>query len=241
MDRDAATGQVVRLAETAYSHNGDDYPKPGYFSQAYLRFSFDGGRSWEPDRAVPAWKHFNEVALCRAANGTIVACCRSDINPWYRDAAHRPAGLHEPDLYSGFGVSLSHDNGQTWSPVSPLFEYGRHFCSMVVMPNREIVMTYVVRIGYPCNVDGFPQYGIEAVVSRDHGVTWDMSRRLIVDEWTGNLRGHNAWWASPQSTSTVLLPDGSLLTAYGRAADCLPSADGKNGPPRDIGLVRWTP
>jgi hypothetical protein len=240
VDRDE-TGKVIRIAETAYSHNGGEYPNPGYFSQAYWRFSYDEGKTWEPDIAVPEWKHFNEVALCRAANGTIVASCRTDINQWYRDPAHRPDGLHEPDLYSGFGISLSIDNGKTWSQVNGLFEYGRHFSSMVVMPNHDIVMTYVVRIGYPYNVDGFVQYGIEAIVSRDHGVTWDLEHRLILDEWTGNLRGHNAWWSSPQSTSSVLLPDGSILTAYGRAADCLPTADGQIGPPRDIGLMRWKP
>lgn len=32
-------------------------------------------------------------------------------------------------------------------------------------------MTYVVRKGYVNTADGFPQFGIEAVVSRDNGQT----------------------------------------------------------------------
>lgn len=240
VDRDAA-GRVVRLAETAYSHEGDAYPAPGYFSQAYLRFSDDAGRSWGPEIAPPEWAGVNEVGLIRAADGRIVAACRTDLPQWYRDPAHRtPPGLDPPDLYAGFGISCSRDDGYTWSPVTLLFDHGRHFASPVLLPDGALAMTYVVRIGYPPNADGFPTYGIEALVSRDHGATWDLEHRLILDAWTGNQRGAaGAWWASPQSTSSVLLPDGAILTAYGRPARCLPTPDGQIGPPRDIGLLRW--
>ncbi len=234
VDRDPATGKVIRIAETAYSHEGEEYPKPGYFSQAYIRFSTDECLTWSPEIAVPEWKGINEVTLFRAANGDLIAACRTDINQWYRDPGHRPDGLHEPDMYSGFGISISKDNGLTWSKVDILFDYGRHFTSPVILPNGDIVMTYVVRIGYPYNVDGFPTFGIEAIVSRDHAVTWDLEHRLILDEWTGIIRGHDSWWPSPQSTSSLLLPDGSILTAYGRAYRCVPK-----GPPRDIGLLKW--
>lgn len=241
VDRDPATGKVIRLAETAYSHEGDEYPSQGYFSQAYIRFSEDEGLTWGEEVAVPEWKGINEVGLVRTADGRLIASCRTDLPAWYRDPTHRkPEGMEPPDLYSGFGISTSHDNGKTWSPVNILFDHGRHFVSFALLPNRDLVMTYVVRIGYPKNVDGFPTYGIEALVSHDHGVSWDMAHRIILDEWTGNMRGHPcAWWSSPQSTSSVLLPDWSILTAYGRAAGCLPTADGQIGPPRDIGLVRW--
>jgi len=240
VDRDVS-GKVIRLAETAYSHEGDEYPTQGYHSQACLRFSDDEGQTWGPEIVPPEWTGINEVGLARAADGRLVAACRTDLSAWYRDPAHRtPPGMEAPDLYAGFGISLSYDNGYTWSPVKTLFDYGRHFASIVLLPSGELVMTYMVRVGYPSNVDGFPTYGIEALVSCDHGVTWDMEHRLILDEWTGNMRGAPyAWWASPQSTSSVLLPDGAILTAYGRAYRCLPTADDQIGPPRDIGLVRW--
>ena len=234
VDRDPATGKVLRIAETAFSHEGDAYPMPGYFSQAYIRFSTDEGLTWYPEITVPEWKGISEVALFRAANGDMIAACRTDTNQWYRDPNHRPGGLHEPDLYSGLGISISKDNGLTWSKVAVLFDHGRHFASPVLLPSGAIVMPYVVRIGYPCNADGFPSFGIEAIVSRDHGVTWDIEHRIILDEWTGIIRGHDSWWPSPQSTSSVLLPDGSILTAYGRAYRCV-----AKGPPRDIGLVKW--
>jgi hypothetical protein len=234
VDRDPVTGKVVRIAEAAYSHEGDEYPKPGYFSQAYIRFSTDEGLTWSEEIAVPQWKGINEVTLFRAANGDMIAACRTDINQWYRDPGHRPDGLHTPDLYSGFGISISKDHGLTWSQITTIFDYGRHFTSPVILPNGDIIMTYVVRIGYPYNVDGFPTFGIEAIVSRDHGVTWDLEHRIILDEWTGYIRSHDSWWPSPQSTSSVLLPDGAILTVYGRAERCVPK-----GPPRDIGLLKW--
>lgn len=239
VDRDPATGRVTRLAEVAYSHEGTEYPAMGYFSQAYIRFSDDGAMTWGPETAVPQWHGINEVALVRAANGDLVAGCRTDLPRWFRDPAHRPPGLHEPDLYSGFGVSRSHDDGLTWSEVSLVHDHGRHFTSMVLLPGGALVMTYVVRIGYGHNPDGFPLFGIEAITSHDHGATWDLEHRLILDEWTGSLRGPCSWFPSPQSTSTVLLPDQSLLTAYGRAARCLPTDSGSPGPPRDLGLVQW--
>ena len=83
------------------------------------------------------------------------------------------------------------------------------------MPNQDIVMTYVVRKGYTNDKDGFPRFGIEAVVSRDHGQTWDLDHRYILHCWTGKRKGDTYWWPSSQATSSVLLPDGSILTAFG--------------------------
>ena len=84
---------------------------------------------------------------------------------------------------------------------------------MVVMPDNDIIMTYVVRKGYPDTDDGYPQFGIEAIVSHDNGETWDLDHRYILSYWKGIRKGPNAWYSSSQATSTILLPDGSLLTA----------------------------
>jgi hypothetical protein len=99
-------------------------------------------------------------------------------------------------------------------------------------------MTYVVRKGYKDSADGFPQFGIEAILSRDNGETWDLDHRYVLHWWKGNRQGPNGWWASCQATSTVLLPDGSLLTAFGTGYRSQPNE--QNMPaPRDAGLVRW--
>ena len=45
---------------------------------------------------------------------------------------------------------------------------------MVLLPNGSILMTYVVRKGYTDTADGYPRFGIEAIVSRDNGRSWDL-------------------------------------------------------------------
>ena len=102
-------------------------------------------------------------------------------------------------------------------------------------------MTYVVRKGYVKTKDGYPQYGIEAVISRDHGKTWDLDHKFILSSWKANRKDDFSWWAACQSTSSVLLPDGSILTVFGtgfRTHDQV-GTDPTKPFPRDIGLVKW--
>ena len=82
--------------------------------------------------------------------------------------------------------------------------------------------------------DGFPQWSVEAIVSRDNGETWDMAHRYVLAKWSG--------MSHVQSTSTILLPNGSSLTAFGagyrirRLKEPQPWLG-----PLDVGLVRWRP
>jgi hypothetical protein len=225
VDKNANTGNVERLM----SFCSDNMQPDGHF-QGYIRTSLDQGATWINEIKVPQMYRVNETALVRASNGDIVAACRTD-NP------DQFAG--QIDHYGGLAVSISKDNGATWSSLNTLYEWGRHHASMVVMPNDDIVMTYVVRKGYPDTAEGFPQFGVEAVVSHDNGASWDMDHRYILDSWVGNRLSSdpNSWWPSSQATSTVLMPDGSLLTAFGtgyrsQEVNGLPS-------PRDVGLVQW--
>jgi hypothetical protein len=111
---------------------------------------------------------------------------------------------------------------------------------MVLLPNRDMVMTYVVRKGYPETAEGYPQFGIEAIISHDNGETWDLDHRYILAKWHGITKGPNSWYASSQSTSTLRMLDGSLLTAFGTGYRAIDSS-GKGQPqPRDIGLVSWS-
>lgn len=230
-ERDAATGKLVRLFETGYQQSGHTD------SQAFLRSSTDGGATWSSAARIPQWQGANEVALLRAANGNLVAACRTII----------PVRMqHESlDHFEGLGISISADEGRTWSDVRKLYDWGRHHPSLVLLPSGDIVMTYVVRKGYVDSPQGFPQFGIEAVVSHDHGESWDLDHRYLLHTWVGNRSGSNqnlpgpqAWWASCQATSTLLLPDGSLLTAFGTGYRSQPNAQGQSSP-RDVGLIQW--
>lgn len=229
VERSPATGDVGRLVETGYNWEGGGHGSPTGYQQAFIRFSTDGGRTWGEDTRVPQWRGVSEVALLRAENGVVVAACRTDM-------ARQHVG--NIDHYEGLGICLSEDGGRTWSQVDRLYDYGRHHPSLVLMPSGTVLMTYVVRLGYPRDAQGLPQFGIEAVVSRDHGASWDLPGRFVLAEWCGNRTGANEWWPSSQGTSTVLLPDGSLLTAFGTGYRSQPNAEGKPTP-RDVGLVHW--
>ena len=229
VDRDLTTGAVKRLVDTGYNWEGGGHGSPTGYQQAFVRFSTDGGRTWTEDTRVPQWHGVSEVALLRAKNGDIVAACRTDMARQY---------LGKIDHYEGLGICRSKDDGKTWSQVDRLYDYGRHHPCLVLLPNDNILMTYVVRLGYPRDAEGFPQFAIEAVLSRDHGASWALPHRFVLAKWSGNRTGANEWWPSSQATSTVLLPDGYLLTAFGTGYRSQPNAQGQPAP-RDVGLVRW--
>lgn len=224
-----STGEIAKLVEASWRPTGVAWASAdGFYSQAYLRTSSDLAQSWSPEVKVPQWLGVNEVHLLRAANGDWVAACRTDYPQ--RFARY---GL---DHFGGLAVSLSKDEGETWSALRPLYESGRHHPSMVLTEDGAIVMTYVVRLGFPATFEGYPQFGVEAIVSRDHGQTWDHDHRYILAHWAGNITGLNAWFCGVQSTSTVRLADGTMLTAFGT---------GFRNPAQatvckmDVGLVRW--
>lgn len=232
VDRDPKTGETIRIVSTAYIVGHHIEP-----DQAVLRTSSDLGENWSLNLVVPQWRGYNEVAFTRAANGDIVAALRTKLGVEHIGKVNI---VPENDHYEGLGFSISKDNGQTWSEVELLYTFGRHHPSMVRLPNDHIVMTYVCRRGYPNDVGGYKQFGIEAIVSRDHGRTWDMEHRYILHKWSANRKGRDAWWASSQATSTVLLPDGSLLTAFGTGYRSQPGKQvASQSAPRDVGLVNW--
>ena len=219
VDRDRKTGKTVRLAEAGYAQTGTN-------SQAYIRFSTDEGQTWSKSIKVPQWHGVNEVALFRAGNGDLVAACRTDVPDRLEDKI---------DHNEGLASSVSKDDGHTWSTVNMLYDYGRHHPSLVLMPDGDIVMIYVVRKGYVNSHDGFPQFGVEAIVSHDHGRSWDLDHKYILHAWTGDIKGENSWWPSSQATSSQLLPDGSIITVFGTGYRIRSDVQA----PRDVGLVRW--
>jgi Neuraminidase (sialidase) len=229
VERDATTGKVTRLVETGYTWWKPPEVQVAH-QQGYIRSSTDEGKTWSEAVKVPEWQAISEVALLRAANGDLVAACRTDM-------PRRMEG--DIDHAEGLGVSISKDNGRTWSAVEWLYEWGRHHPAMILMPNGDIVMTYVVRRGYTADKDGFPRFGIEAITSRDHGRTWDLDHRYILHSWTGKRKGDDTyWWPSSQATSSVLFADGSILTAFGTGYRVDTQATYPPSP-RDVGLIQW--
>jgi hypothetical protein len=223
VDRDPKTGNINQLAETGYNSTDGSV-------QAYIRFSTDEGQTWSKSIKVSQWHGANEVCLLRAGNGVLLAACRTHISPKMKGKTL--------DHYEGLGTSISKDDGRTWSAVKKLYDYGRHHPSLLLMPNQDSVMTYVVRLGYVDDRGGLPQFGIEAMVSHDHGVTWDLDHRYLLHVWSGKRKGDTYWWPSSQATSSSLMPDGTILTAFGTGFRIQAGEDSPQAP-RDVGLVNW--
>jgi hypothetical protein len=244
VDKDPVTGKTTRLWGTG--GNGKGTYKPflwfSHGTQALLRDSKDGGHTWSKGRFIPEWRGATETAITRAKNGDMVVACRPD--PLQRFYQVEPP-LPDIDHFCGFGVSISKDNGQTWSKYTDnmIYGWGRHHSSMIVLPNGDIVMTYLVRVGYVDTPDGFPQFGIEAIVSRDNGQTWDLDHKYILVLWKGQIstKAPRSWYTfpAPQGTSSVLLPDGTILTAFGTGHRVKKIKGEFANFPRDVGLLQW--
>ena len=226
VDRNSDTGATQRIMLAGYTYTTDMNHTLGF-----VRFSDDLCDTWSTDIVVPQWDRKNEIALVRAANGDIVAAPRLD--PSDED-------LNKYDHYTGFGISISKDNGYTWSEVETVYDVGRHHTSTVLLPNGDLVMSYVVRLGYPDTAEGIPQFGVEAVVSHDNGRSWDLEHRYVLHRWNVGRKDRVPWHRSVQQTSSVILPDGTIYTAFGTYYRSEPAENGLIRP-LDVGLVRWRP
>ncbi len=233
-----------KLAQVGYVPNNGKLGETGYYSQPYIRFSTDEARTWSTPTKITEWKGVNEVNLIVANNGDWIAACRLDS-----DMSHHQGHEGNFDNYSGLAISISSDQGKSWSPLSKLFDYGRHHpCMILLDDNQTILMTYAVRVGgclgasddFNNSPDNYPYYGIEAIVSHDNGRNWDIDNRYILSKWKGNksINEPNYYFRSSQSTSTVQLPDGTLLTAYGTGRYRTGNS-GKSDWFMDIDLLKW--
>jgi len=200
--------------------------------------SFDAGLTWSTPRGVPEWSSGCEACLAYNAKGEIVA-------------AIRVSTLNAPpdDEYHQLESCWSSDGGKTWTMPKVVAGNGRHHPSMVLLPDGRMVMSYVVRLGYPME-DGKFAYGIEAVISNDGGHTWDTDHRYMLAHWTSDCmvtdeNGHtyqaNRWDAGPNNTSTIYLPESkSLITAYSTPQNICRAVKGQSLPVQ-VGLVKWKP
>jgi hypothetical protein len=225
VDRDPTTGKVTRILRGFWRPIRKWSPGlTGPYAQARVKSSFDEGKTWRDEVIPKEWLSVSEVTLVRAKNGNIIAACRLDLNQRLEATAM--------DDYTGTGVSISKDNGLTWTnpfdSKNVLYDFGRHHAWMVCMPDGRIVMTYIVRRGYPDSADGFPQFGIEAVVSHDNGKTWDLDHRYVLHVYKGHVpaKDATAYQGAPSNAATAVLTDGALLTAF-------------NMDYAKIGLVKW--
>ena len=229
VDRDES-GKAARLA--AFGWMGPkDYHYPTDPAIGGFHWSHDGGRTWTEEVCPREWtweetfegktytRGISEGSLARAANGWIVAALRTDM-----EARHMH--LHNDNL-EGIGVSVSKDDGKTWSPVKVIFPAGKMHAHLIAMPDGRIVMTYIVRQDISEGELASYTRGCGAVTSRDNGLTWDTDHEYMLDRF--ELADGTRVTLSCGHLSSALLDDGDILTCYGH----YPSKGGC--------LIKWRP
>ena len=217
VDRDEH-GNAIRIAQTGQTLEG---AKPNWTIHNYIRWSEDGGRSWPRVDCPQAWRGSEthngktydfgcgEGSLVRAANGDLVAALRTWVPPQFLDHPHYV------DCLEGTAVSISRDDGDTWSPQKMIFEGGRHHATLLRMPNDDLVMVLIRRIDFRDGKLVSYRRGCDAVISRDHGETWDVEHMYVLDDFL-HCNGEQWMYGACGHMSSTLLPDGSILTGYGR-------------------------
>ena len=228
VDRNPA-GVAGSIAAIGYS-----YTKTRIFPEdpavAMLRWSEDGGRTWikevqpgwgwrEQYQGKTYWHGTGEGSITRANNGWLVAAVRTDM----------PAKFHSyrNDNLMGLGVSVSKDDGKTWSPVQRLYESGRMHTHLLVMPGGEIVLTYIVRQDMQGGRLVSYRRGAGAVISYDNGLTWDMAHRYLLGDF--EFADGTPFALACGHQASALLDDGDLLTTFGHYGS------------KGACLVKWKP
>ena len=218
VDQDAV-GKATSILELGWHYKpGKKHPRDD--ATVVFRRSVDGGRSWIDERSPRQWKFsmqhggkawqrgVSEGAIVRAANGDLVAALRSDMPPSFFDEPH-------DDSLEGTAISISKDNGKTWSKMNILFYAGRHHANLQRLPNDDLVLTMVVRD----DVDGLKlagdRRGCDALISHDHGKTWNLDRRYELDAF--RFERDDGYWVDGKCghIAALALPDGQMISAYG--------------------------
>jgi hypothetical protein len=215
VERDA-DGTSRRIGAIGFTYKkGTKFPADPAIGM--IRWSTDRGHSWSKEVTPPEWlwkdsyqgktytRGISEGSLVRAANGWLVAALRTDM-------PYRFIELHNDNL-EGIAISISKDDGSTWSPLNTLYQGGRMHANLLRMPDGQLVMTYIVRQDYEGIRRVSYRRGCEAIVSRDHGLTWNPAEKYVLDEFEYSD-------GSPLSLacghlSSTLLNDGYILTTYG--------------------------
>ena len=231
VDRDKQ-GLATRIGQIGWNYDpASRWPKDP--ANGIIRWSRDGGRSWTDEFIPKAWtyeeKHrgktykrgISEGSLVRAANNWLVAALRTDLPPRYLAVPHN-------DSLEGTGISISKDDGKTWSPVKILFDAGRHHAHLLRLPNGDLVLTLIVRVDVQDGKLVSYRRGLEAILSHDNGQTWEISRKYVLDGFS--YLDPKLWFSGECGhLSSTLLDDGSLLTCYA------------NYLTKGVSLIRWKP
>ena len=236
VDRDV-NGNAVRVMEIGWNWNYGDGTtfNPALPTKAFFRYSLDGGFTWQGEVSPPTWQFsdtyqgqtyergVSEGSVVRAKNGWLVASLRTDMPARFVNMAY--------DSLEGTAISISKDNGQTWSPLDRLFDSGRQHGNLQLLPNGDILLTMIRRadINVGSSTLNSTNRGEDALISHDNGLTWDPMNSLITISTSPYYNPY--LWADGQvgHVATTVLNDGAVVTAYGKYTD------------NTVVLTKWNP
>ena len=142
---------------------------------AYILRSRDNGQTWGEPTLIAAGH--NETGLILLPNGDLVVAMRSG------------------DQRALLAVARSADDGATWTEPTPVTNNREHPADLTLLSNGWIILFFGVR---------HEPFGVQALISKDNGRTWDERRLIVCDDLGENDLGY---------PSTVKIGD-QLVTVY---------------------------
>ena len=174
----------------------------------YVMLSRDRGHTFDEYHQVSDFSGDSSFALC--LDGSIAGALRINADNWPHRGAHPELrGRGERVHFMGFTRSL--DGGRTWCEPVPLTGYNEIPGHITCLGDGRLLLTFGVR---HCPL------GVQALLTRTDGETWDLDHRLMLAWHGGMLELPNGYCRHTIGHPfTAQLPDGRLLTAYYRLAD----------------------
>ena len=144
--------------------------------ESWLFRSTDSGATWGDPTLLG--EHFNETGLVVLRDGRVLAAMRSEVGRY-------------------LAAIESSDQGRTWSTPVRITADHEHPADLIELADGRVLLTYGQR--------NTPR-GVEAILSRDGGRTWDPSTKVKLAEEV--KYGDNGY------PSSVQIGDGSIVTMY---------------------------
>ena len=152
----------------------------------FLIRSHDGGRTWV-DCVTLMEGFYGEPALCDLGEGRLLVMLRRTSR----------GGSNLRESTTGLWQIDSEDGGYTWSEPRRVTGNMEHPGDAIRLEDGRLLLTYGRRV---------PPYGIQGMVSRDDGRTWDAENRLLL---VGDSGTYDCGY--PRS---VQRDDGTIVTVY---------------------------
>jgi hypothetical protein len=167
--------------------------------------SADGGRTWERKGRLSEGRVENETSWIRLANGDLYAAART---------------------YGASNVVArrSTDGGRTWTLEGDLTLPGQHPADLTLLPDGKVLLTYGVR--------NQGQWAVHLRWADAEARTWSAPTMLVDLEGATNQRFSANPGRDGGYPSTVVLSDGTLVTAYYSRG--MPTHNRYH-----VGVVRW--